>query len=581
MLWRTIPTMKRLILPVFAMLVLLAAAPANAEITNPHGVAVIIGNKAYEGGLPQVDFAHNDADAFLAFVIDVLGYDPENIIDLRDATKAQLETAFGNERTYKGNLWRFLDPRGMSDVVVFYSGHGVPSLKDGRGYLLPVNADPNIPEINGYPIDLLYENLTKLQARSIAVYLDACFSGNSHRGMLIRSTSGLSISQVLPGQATEMTVITAAQGDQVASWDLEAERGLFTRYLLEALRGAADGAEFGNGDAVVSLGEVQAYLDLHMTRAARREFGRNQDATALGDPNVVLAAVQAAPPPPPDPAGPDVVELDEILDAEMFALANVNVRAGPTTQTEKLITIANGAPVAVTGKTGDWYQVALADGGVGYILGRYLGEDEPGPTPAEVEVAFWDRVKDSTIPAGFDAYLAEYPAGQFAALANTRLAALRAAAEREAQAARDQEAQAARDRKAQAARDREAQAAQVAALENRNRWREAKLALDGPFTITGHRVWYPSSLVTGERYDLDGPGNTATLYYHLTTGSWISFIGKTAAANKINEFWTDYGFQFRSRDIEIQVVLGEAPFNVAFGVNADQQYCGAFFCAAW
>ena len=35
--------------------------------------------------------------------------------------------------------------------------------KDQRGYLLPVNADPNIPEINGYPIDMLYENLAKLE----------------------------------------------------------------------------------------------------------------------------------------------------------------------------------------------------------------------------------------------------------------------------------------------------------------------------------------------------------------------------------------------------------------------------------
>ena len=156
-----------------ALLALLVAAPVAAEITNPNGVAVIIGNSAYEGGLPEVDFAHNDADAFLAFVVDVMGFDPENIIDLRDATKAQLEAAFGNERSHEGILWSYLDPRGTSDVVVFYSGHGVPGLRDQRGYLLPVNADPNIPEINGYPVDLLYENLGKLNARSVAVHLDA------------------------------------------------------------------------------------------------------------------------------------------------------------------------------------------------------------------------------------------------------------------------------------------------------------------------------------------------------------------------------------------------------------------------
>ena len=44
-------------------------------------------------------------------------------------------------------------------MTVFYSGHGVPGLKDKRGYLLPVNANPDTPEINGYPVDVLYKNL--------------------------------------------------------------------------------------------------------------------------------------------------------------------------------------------------------------------------------------------------------------------------------------------------------------------------------------------------------------------------------------------------------------------------------------
>ena len=37
-------------------------------------------------------------------------------------------------------------------MVVFYSGHGVPGLKDRRGYLLPADADPDSVEINGFPL---------------------------------------------------------------------------------------------------------------------------------------------------------------------------------------------------------------------------------------------------------------------------------------------------------------------------------------------------------------------------------------------------------------------------------------------
>ena len=46
-------------------------------------MAVIIGNKAYEAPIPAVDFAHNDAEAVKRFVIDVLGTDPANVIDVR------------------------------------------------------------------------------------------------------------------------------------------------------------------------------------------------------------------------------------------------------------------------------------------------------------------------------------------------------------------------------------------------------------------------------------------------------------------------------------------------------------------
>ena len=164
-----------------------------------------------------------------------LGFNPDNIIDLRDATKAQMEAAFGNRVTHKGKLWGYLNPKGISDIVVFYSGHGVPGQNDKRGYLLPVNADPDQAEINGYPVDLLYRNLGKLKARSKTVLLDACFSGDSPKGMLIRLASPDFIKVKAPEVAANMTVLTAARGSQLASWDERAQHGLFTEYLLRGL----------------------------------------------------------------------------------------------------------------------------------------------------------------------------------------------------------------------------------------------------------------------------------------------------------------------------------------------------------
>jgi TPR repeat protein/uncharacterized protein YgiM (DUF1202 family) len=266
------------------------ADSAKSASINKHAVAVILGNRDYGNPVPDVDYAANDADAMRRFVIDQLGYRDGNIIDLRDASQAEMNSVFGRENDHHGKLWRLVRP-GKSDVTVFYSGHGVPGIRDKKGYLLPVDADPDTVELNGYPLDWLLNNLAKIRARSMTVYLDACFSGESPKGMLIQAVSGLSIEPRMPTTNTGMTVITAATGDQVASWDKQAKHGLFTKHLLDALAGAADKGDYGNGDGKVTVGEVKRYLDDEMTYAAQRNYGRVQTATIKGDADTVLAVI--------------------------------------------------------------------------------------------------------------------------------------------------------------------------------------------------------------------------------------------------------------------------------------------------
>ena len=111
------------------------------KVKHPYAVAVIIGNTNYGNRAPDVKFAGNDADAMRKFVIDKLGFRDGNIIDLRNASQAELLTTFGSDKSFKGKLFDYVRPK-RSDVVVFYSGHGVPGLRDKRGYLLPVDGEP-------------------------------------------------------------------------------------------------------------------------------------------------------------------------------------------------------------------------------------------------------------------------------------------------------------------------------------------------------------------------------------------------------------------------------------------------------
>jgi peptidoglycan hydrolase-like protein with peptidoglycan-binding domain len=256
-----------------------------------HAVAVIIGNRDYIGRTPDVLYAANDVKAVRKFLVKNLGYREGNIISLDNATLSQLNATFGTVGNHRGRLSDYVRA-GKSDVVVFYSGHGVPGLIDHRSYLLPVNADPNRAELNGYPMQTLLGNLAKIPARSMTVYVDACFSGESQEGMLVQATSGINVQAKFPSLSKRMVVVTAAQNDQFASWDEDAKHGLFTKHLLEALRGKADAVGYGNSDGKVTLAELKVYLDEEMTYQARRRWSRDQNASVQGADDVVLSTLQ-------------------------------------------------------------------------------------------------------------------------------------------------------------------------------------------------------------------------------------------------------------------------------------------------
>ena len=69
---------------------------------------------------------------------------------------------------------------------------------------------------------------------------------------------------------------------------VKAQHGLFTKHLLEALYGAADGKRYGNSDSRITLSEIKVYLDREMTYSARRQYGRDQQAMVIGDPEKVI-----------------------------------------------------------------------------------------------------------------------------------------------------------------------------------------------------------------------------------------------------------------------------------------------------
>ena len=258
------------------------------KIKNRDAVAIVIANKTYLGSIPKVDFAENDASAFTKFLIDKLGYRKGNIHLVRDATKAKFELYFGNKDTHKGKLFDLIKAR-KADVTIFYSGHGVAGNRDKRGYLLPVDGEPDYAEFTAYPLELLVKNLEKQPAKTMRIYLDTCFSGKSGNGWITKNISGLSVEIRMPKIPKKIVVVSAAKVNEPANWDVEAEQGLFTKHLLLALNGKADLKKYGgNKDGQVTLKELKEYLDDEMTYQAAT-MNRRQNADISGNLQTVLS----------------------------------------------------------------------------------------------------------------------------------------------------------------------------------------------------------------------------------------------------------------------------------------------------
>ena len=110
----------------------------TATPEDPAGIAVIIGNGNY-ASLPARENALNDAGAVTAFLTEHLGFRSENVIDVRDATKADLDRLFGAGPGGEGELARRIKANPGARLIVYYSGHGAVDAAQTETYLLPVD----------------------------------------------------------------------------------------------------------------------------------------------------------------------------------------------------------------------------------------------------------------------------------------------------------------------------------------------------------------------------------------------------------------------------------------------------------
>jgi hypothetical protein len=261
---------------------------------NPDVVAVVIGNRSYDK-LPRSVTSYNDADAVYAFLTEHLGYRPDNIIDLRDATKADFERVFGAEPGLDGDLARLVQTQPNAKVLVYYSGHGATDPAQNEVYLLPVDSEPYREEIGGYKLSTLYTNLAKLDARSVLVLLETEHGRDHGPHVLPPNLPETRIPALPRAPLPALTVLAASDRGQRTLIDVTYDIGLFTRYLIEGLAGKADLSPIGNGDGKLDTAEIYAFTAAFVDLAARKTFGLLQNPVYSSAATSVLTSARSEP----------------------------------------------------------------------------------------------------------------------------------------------------------------------------------------------------------------------------------------------------------------------------------------------
>lgn len=194
----------------------------------PNTFAVIISNENYTQ-LKEVPCAVNDGKVFAQYCEKTIGLPKDNIKLYTNATYGMMIKAVHDMQNianaYNGDI----------NIIFYYSGHGAPTDDTKEAYLLPVDAFGVAPEVC-YSLNKLYKEFADMKAKSVTMFLDACFSGATKDGDMLASVRGVAIKAKANAPTGNMVVFSAASDEQTALPYLDMGHGMFTYYLLKKLQ---------------------------------------------------------------------------------------------------------------------------------------------------------------------------------------------------------------------------------------------------------------------------------------------------------------------------------------------------------
>ena len=234
----------------------------ETNASNPNTFVIIFANEDYKN-VASVPFAKNDGTVFQKYCQKTLGIPTNNIHYVENAT-------FNDMRIQLAWLKDVCDAfEGNAAVIVYYAGHGIPDEASKSAYLLPIDGDGRYVQ-SAYKLDDMYQKLGAMRARSVTVFMDACFSGSKREDGMLASARGVAIKVKSGVPQGKMVVFSAASGDETAYPNTDEQHGMFTYYLLKKLQDT-------KGD--VTLQELGNYITTNVRQQSIVQNGKSQTPT--------------------------------------------------------------------------------------------------------------------------------------------------------------------------------------------------------------------------------------------------------------------------------------------------------------
>jgi hypothetical protein len=241
----------------------------NRAVKRDQVWAIVIGINKYKK-FPHLKYSVNDAREFHRHLVEVNQVPRENIWLLLDeeATLENIKSVLGTQVRRKA---------GKNDMVIIYlAGHGATERdaaspdEDGlEKYILPYNADPRDLYASALPMREVAQIFQRIGSERLVFIGDTCYSGASGGRTVYTSgtranLSGAFLDRLSRGKGR--MILTASDANELSIEKDELQHGVFTYYLLEALRGKGD----LDGNGFITLDEVYRYVSEKVPQATEQ-----------------------------------------------------------------------------------------------------------------------------------------------------------------------------------------------------------------------------------------------------------------------------------------------------------------------